>query len=199
VIRTEHDALELLRTHLVLTEVPATGMPSLVEAVAGGPVAGSWRNHAKGRLIYRLGRVLRASPEVLAVRLVEGKMAFVDRALWTAVYRVAMEPSRRRRALEGLSPASRGLLTRVEREKDVRLGKKDPETKAREALEERLLAHVSEKQEEDGRHVAVLRAWRDWATPLIRENAEAMTYEEALQALRDACGGAPAGLGPWIP
>ncbi len=198
-VRTEHDALELIRTHLVITEVPATGMPSLVEAVAGGPVHGSWRSHAKGRLMYRLGRMLRASEDILSVRLVEGKVAFVDRPLWATVYRVAMEPSRRRRSLEGLSPQARALLAQVEREGEVRLSKGSPWLKAREALEERLLVHLSETQAEDGHHVTVLRSWRSWASSLLRESAATLAYEDALERLRQACGGAPAGLGPWVP
>jgi hypothetical protein len=170
-VRTEHDALELVRQHLVVTEVPATGVRSLVEAVAGGPVSGSWREHAKGRLMYRLGRQLRASEEVLAVRLVEGKVAFVDRPLWAAVYRVAMEPSRRRRSLEGLSPQARALLSQVEREREVRLPRHSPWDKAEQALEERLLVHVSETQAEEGHHVVVLRSWRHWASPVLQEAA----------------------------
>jgi hypothetical protein len=199
VVRTEHDALELIRTKGVITEVPALGMTSLVEAVAGGAVHGSWRNHAKGRLMYRLGRILRASDEVLSVRLVEGKVAFVDASLWPAVYRVAMEPSRRRRSLEGLSPQARALLTAVERDREVRLDKDSEWTKARETLEERLLVHVSEAEESPGRHVTVLRSWRDWVPPIVKEAAETLTYDEALERLREACGGAPTGLGAWVP
>jgi hypothetical protein len=199
VVRTEHDALELIRTKRVVTEVPALGMTSLVEAVAGGPVHGSWRNHAKGRLMYRLGRMLRASEDVLAVRLVEGKVAFVDPVLWAVVYRVAMEPSRRRRSLEGLSPHARALLSAVERDKVVRLEKNSPWTKGREILEERLLVHVSEAGTEEGRHVTVLRSWRSWVSSIMKEASESLTYDEALARLREACGGAPAGLGPWVP
>ncbi|XXF76705.1 RNA methyltransferase [Myxococcaceae bacterium GXIMD 01537] len=198
-VRTEHDALVLVRERLVVTEVPSPGVASLVGEVAGGPVAGSWREHAKGRLMYRLGRVLRASDEVLALRLVEGKVAFVDRSLWAAVYRVVMDPSRRRAALAGLSPESRALLEQVERERRVLLPKVGAGTKAREVLEERLLAQASETQREDGRHVAVLRAWRDWASPTLQEAAMTLSYEDARERLRRACGGAPAGLGPWIP
>jgi hypothetical protein len=199
VVRTEHDALELIHQKRVVTEVPASGTPSLVEAVAGGPVRGSWRSHAKGRLMYRLGRMLRASDEVLSVRLVEGKVAFVDASLWPAVYRVAMEPSRRRRTLEGLSPQARELLTAVERDRVVHLDKEGPWTKAREALEERLLVHVSETELEGGRHVTVLRSWRDWVSPTVKEASQTLTYDEALARLREACGGAPAGLGAWVP
>ncbi len=197
-IRTQHDALELVRERQVVTEVPTQGPTSLVAAVIGGVPRGSWREHAKGRLVYRLGRQLRASPEVLAVRLVEGKVAFVDRALWPEVYRVAMEPARRRRSLAGLSAQARALLTQVERDRVVRLAKEGPWTKERETLEERLLVHFAEAQNEEGRHEAVLRSWRAWAPAQLKHEASRLSYPEALETLRAACGGAPAGLGPWV-
>ncbi len=197
-IRTLNDAVELVHTHHVITEVPTQGPASLVEEVLGGRPSGSWREHAKGRLAYRLGRMLRASPDVLAVRLVEGKVAFVDPTLWPSVYRVAMESSRRRASLAGLSLEARELLTAVERDGEVRLDKEGPWTKARQTLEERLLVHFSEAQEEEGRHVAVLRSWRSWAPRTLKDDAMTLSYEDALARLRDACGGAPTGLGPWV-
>ncbi|WP_163999987.1 RNA methyltransferase [Pyxidicoccus caerfyrddinensis] len=197
-IRTLNDAVELVHTHHVITEVPTHGPASLVEKVLGGRPSGSWREHSKGRLAYRLGRMLRASPDVLAVRLVEGKVAFVDRTLWPSVYRVAMEPTRRRASLAGLSTEARELLTAVERDREVRLDKEGPWTKARQTLQERLLVHFSEAQEEDGHHVAVLRSWRTWASPGLRDEAMTLSYEDALARLREACGGAPTGLGPWV-
>jgi|GEM_PF-1662688 len=197
-VRTEHDALELVHQRRVVTEVPAQGTASLVEAVAGGPVSGSWRSHAKGRLMYRLGRMLRASRDVLAVRLVEGKVAFVDASLWPAVYRMVMEPSRRRRSLAGLSPQARALLSAVERDRRVRLDKEGEWTKAREALEERLLVHVSEAENDEGRFGIVLRSWRDWVSPTVEQAARTLTYDEAIARLKGPCGGAPAGLGAWV-
>jgi hypothetical protein len=123
----------------------------------------------------------------------------VDPSLWPAVYRVAMEASRRRRSLEGLSPQARELLMAVERDRVVRLDKDSPWTKAREVLEERLLVHVSEAETGGGRHITVLRSWRDWVSPTVKEAAETLTYDEALARLREACGGAPTGLGAWVP
>lgn len=197
-VRTVEDALEYLKTHRVVTEVPAQGAHSLAEAVAGGPLQGSWREHAKGRRIYRLGRQLRARPDVLAVRLVEGRVAFVHPSLWPEVYRVVMEPTRRRGALAGLSPRARALLEVVERDGEVRVGREGPWTKEREALEERLLVHVSDAQGEDGVWRFVLRAWRAWAPPGLKDVAAGLSYPEALARVAQAFGGAPAGLGPWV-
>lgn len=197
-VRTTHDALELLGTTGVLTEVPAHGVRSLVEAVAGGPVEGSWRQHHRGKLMYRLGRKLRAEPGVLALRLVEGKLTFVDSSIWPVVYRVVMDSVRRRSALVGLSEDARALLARIERFGMVRTDVDPAPEKAREALEERLLVRAFDREVEPNQHVVHLQSWRAWASEGVRETAAAYGYEEALESLRQACGGAPGGFGPWV-
>ena len=62
---------------------------SLAEAVAGGPIRGSWWGHAKGKQIFWLTRAVRDSPEVLVCRLMGGKVTYVHRRLWPAVVRLA--------------------------------------------------------------------------------------------------------------
>lgn len=194
-VRTLEAALELIRTRGLVTEVPASGVLSLAEAVIGGPVSGEgWRHHAKGNLIFRLGKALRASPEVVALRLWEGKLTFVDRRLWPEVYRVAMEPTRRRGALQGLSPGARALLERVECAGEVRLPQQELQ-KERETLEARLLVHSSDVLVE-GRYWASLESWRQWASEGTKAIASTMTYAEALRALAAPSGTTPAG--PWV-
>ncbi len=193
-VRTLEGALEFIRTYGLITEVPAHGVRSLAEAVIGGSWSGSVWRHAKGNLIYRIGMYLRASPEVLAVRLWDGKMTFVDRRLWPEVYRVTMEPARRRPALQGLSRSAQGLLERVEREGEVRLHH-DEWTKERETLEQRLLVQSSDMPI-DGRYWARLQSWRRWASAGVRQIACSMTFTEASQALSSQIGGAPSG--PWL-
>ena len=204
-VRTPHDALEWVETQGISTEVPALGVPSLAEAVAGERLTGSWRGHAKGRLIYRLGRALRAHPDVLTLRLVEGKVTFVARDLWPAAWRVVMEPARRRGSLAGLPHPARLLLERVERDRRVVLEKKGPHVGAREVLEERLLVHSAETfeggEEGDdaaGQHVTVLRSWRTWADARLKARAAKLEYAAALARLREAAHGAPGGLGSWV-
>lgn len=194
-VRTLDGALELIRIHGLVTEVPAQGVRSLAEAVIGGPVPdGVWR-HSKGNLVFRLGKNLRASPEVLAVRLWEGKVTFVDRRLWPEVYRVAMEPVRRRAALSGLSITARALLERVEREGDVRLPPHESD-KERETLESRMLVHASDL-EIDGRFWARLQSWRRWASPSVAAIAGSISYVDAMRALASPGGAEP--WGPWLP
>ncbi len=193
-VRTLEGAVEFIHTYGLITEVPASGVRSLAEAVIGGPFEGSLWRHAKGNLVYRLGRYLRASPEVLAVRLWEGKMTFVDRRLWPEVYLVAMEPTRRRAALQGLSRSARQLLERVEREGEVSLPH-DECTKQRETLESRMLVQSSDVPA-DGKYWARLQSWRRWASVGVRQIAHSLSYAEALHALASPAGDTPPG--PWL-
>ena len=62
---------------------------NLAEAIAGETVDGSWWGHQKGRQIFAATRVVRASPDVLVCRLVDGKVTYIHRRLWPAVVRLA--------------------------------------------------------------------------------------------------------------
>ena len=64
-------------------------VPNLAEQVAGEPIRGSWWAHTSGHEIFAvLTRVLN-SPDVVATRLVNGKVTLVHRRLWPALVRVA--------------------------------------------------------------------------------------------------------------
>src|SRR5207249_7925144 len=103
------------------TLVPAGDLPSLVEAVAGGRVRGSWWSHPSGRRIYAIAEELGESSEVLVLKLVQGKVTFLHRALWPALLRVVLDGAWRRRARAALPDVARRLLARVERAGEARL------------------------------------------------------------------------------
>ena len=63
--------------------------PSLVEAIVGAPVAGSWWGHPEGRHIFATLRAVTASEDILVCRLVGGKVTLVHRRLWPALARLA--------------------------------------------------------------------------------------------------------------
>jgi hypothetical protein len=63
--------------------------PSLVEQIAGEPIAGSWWGHEKGREIYRALVIVHGSPEVVATKLVDGKVTLIHRRLWAALATLA--------------------------------------------------------------------------------------------------------------
>ena len=86
---TADEAVRFVATHGVVLESASGPVPSLVAAVVGGPVRGSWWGHPQSHQIFQITRAVRAAPSVLVCRLVRGKVTFVHRRLWPAVVRVA--------------------------------------------------------------------------------------------------------------
>ena len=81
--------MAFVKHHGVVLQAARGWVPSLAEAVAGGPIRGSWWGHPKGRAIFRTAAVVSDSPEILACKLVEGKVTFVHRRVWPALVKLA--------------------------------------------------------------------------------------------------------------
>jgi hypothetical protein len=64
-------------------------LPNLAEYVAGEPIRGSWWSHPASHAIYRVLNHVRDSADVVALRLLNGKITLVHRRLWPALVRVA--------------------------------------------------------------------------------------------------------------
>jgi hypothetical protein len=88
-LMTFTEALTFVTTQGVVLEAGTGPVASLVEAVAGGPIRGSWWAHPQGRQIFAVTRAIRDCPDVLVCRLVGGKITYVHRRLWPALVRVA--------------------------------------------------------------------------------------------------------------
>jgi hypothetical protein len=83
------DALDWLREQGVVLQSARGPLPNLAEHVAGEPIRGSWWGHASGHEIFAvLTRVL-ASPDMVATRLVDGRITLIHRRVWPALARVA--------------------------------------------------------------------------------------------------------------
>jgi hypothetical protein len=83
------DALAFVREQgVVLVSAKGSG-PSLVEAIAGHPIKGSWWAHADARRIYAILAIVTESEQVLVCRLVDGKITLVHRRLWPSLVRLA--------------------------------------------------------------------------------------------------------------
>lgn len=82
-------ALDFVKRHGVVLVSARGAVPSLVEAIVGEPVRGSWWAHPKGHTIYRVLEAVCDSPQVLVCRLVGGKVTLVHRRLWPALVRLA--------------------------------------------------------------------------------------------------------------
>jgi hypothetical protein len=73
----------------ILLESAKGPIPNLAELVAGERISGSWWGHPRGHDIYAAINLVRDSPDVVALRLVKGKITLVHRRLWPAIVRVA--------------------------------------------------------------------------------------------------------------
>lgn len=196
---------ELERLGLLLMSDPA--LPCVTRIVAGEPIRGSWWGHPRGHAIYHVLTRLAESPDVLAAKLLAGKVTFIHRALWPAFLAVAR--SREPWQMQPLPAAARSLLRRVDREGTVRTDELSPRRSssaaplraAVRALEAALLVHADEIHTETGAHAKVLESWHHWqrrvgfpARPIPIDRAK----QELAAAARRLCGetGGTARL-PW--
>jgi hypothetical protein len=64
-------------------------IPNVAEIVAGEPITGSWWGHPAGHAIFNQLNALAESPDVIRMRLINGKVTLVHRRIWPALARVA--------------------------------------------------------------------------------------------------------------
>jgi hypothetical protein len=89
-------AIAFIEKHGVALESGRGPVPSLAEAIAGQPIRGSWWGHPHGRTIFRVTRAMRDSHDVLVCRWIDGKITYVHKRLWPALFRLADEIGPRR-------------------------------------------------------------------------------------------------------
>jgi hypothetical protein len=150
---------------------------------------GAPREHS----IFAVSERLAAHPDALAVKLVDGKTTWVHRRLWAPLLAIATagEDWQRR----GLPAGARALLSRLERDGELRASGEP----ARE-LQRRLLALGLETHTESGRHELRLLSWTRWKErdplppPALAPARSRMLIEEALRTLG---GEATLRLLPW--
>jgi len=90
-VSSSEGALAFVDEHGVVLESGHGPVPSLVEAIAGGVIRGTWWGHPKGRAIFLATRAVRDSADVLVCRLLGGKITYIHRRLWPALVRLADE------------------------------------------------------------------------------------------------------------
>jgi len=156
----------LRRYGLLLESDPR--LPSIVSLVAGKPIRGSWWGHPSGAAIYNETNNLADRPDVLVLKLLDGKVTFVLDTLWPHVYAIGCggEPWQ----VTGLSPHSQRLLALVRRHGLIRTD--DPRIRAAAGsqisgaaldLERRLLVLGLQVHTESGGHAKTLESWSHWA------------------------------------
>jgi hypothetical protein len=88
-MRTTIDVMAKLMEEGVLLESARGPLPNVAEMIAGAPIKGSWWGHASGHAIYEELTALDESPDVVRMRLVNGKVTLVHRRVWPALVRCA--------------------------------------------------------------------------------------------------------------
>jgi hypothetical protein len=146
--------------------------------------------------MYNTANALEETPGILTLKLVSGKITYVDPAFVPDVIR----------AVSGYAPwqtrnlpaPAMALLARVEDAGELEIGKLTPEAKA---LEARLLVQTTSVHTASGAHAKVLRSWARWAQALGPDAPERQEAEAGLSAwlatLNEAFGGR--GMLPWAP
>jgi hypothetical protein len=88
-VEVEVDVMAALIEHGMLLQSARGPIPNVAELMAGEPITGSWWGHPRGRAIYAALSELDDSPDVVRLRLVNGKITLVHRRVWPALVRVA--------------------------------------------------------------------------------------------------------------
>src|SRR6185436_13179496 len=86
---TAGEALAFIEEQGVVLVSAKGPVPSLTEFIAGEPIKGSWWGHPKGQQIFVILEAVTDSDDVLACRLIKGKITLVHRRLWPALARLA--------------------------------------------------------------------------------------------------------------
>jgi len=92
---TAAEALAFIEEHGVVLASAKGPVPRLAEAIVNESIKGSWWAHPKSRQIFAVFRAVTDSEDVLVCRLVNGKITFVHRRLWPALFRIAQRFSSR--------------------------------------------------------------------------------------------------------
>ena len=161
-------ALEALHAYGILLGSDPR-LPSVASVVAGEPVRGSWWGHRRGGAIFRVTREMADHSDVLVTKLVSGKVTYVQRSLWPAVFAAgsAGEPWQ----MEGLPPAAQSVLDAVTSSGELRTddlpwaggAKGESPGEAARELERRLLLHSEDVHTGSGAHAKRLQTWEHWA------------------------------------
>ena len=83
------DALDWVRERGVVLQSARGPVPNLADHIAGEPIRGSWWGHKSGHEIFATLTSVLDSPDVIATRLIKGKVTLIHRRVWPALVRLA--------------------------------------------------------------------------------------------------------------
>lgn len=165
-------------------------LPCVTRILVGRPLHTSWWAHPHANLIYQVLNRLYDHRDVLATKLIRGKVTLVHRKLWPAVFAIAT--SRETWQNNGLSRTSKQLLNKVTKRgvlETNRLPTYEKHSKllaeAARHLERRLLVYGEDFHTSSGAHAKRLQTWQVWARHVGFTGAR-MKPELAKVKLEDA-------------
>jgi hypothetical protein len=168
-------------------------LPNVCGIITGERMRGSWWSHPRAQTIFQVNEQLADHPDVMATKLVSGKVTFVHRSRWPEVLAIgtAVEDWQ----IKDLSPAAEWLLKEINkkgswRTDQIELTKFAAKTSdvARE-LERKLLVHAGQIHTESGAHAKILESWKHWTSrasfdvPVIQFEEAKRRFEKQLSEL----------------
>jgi hypothetical protein len=101
------EVMDWLREQGIVLQSARGPVPNLAEYVAGERIHGSWWGHPRGHVIFTVLEDLLASGDVVATRLVNGRVTLIHRRVWPALVRLADRfPAERLAAVDEVHTAS---------------------------------------------------------------------------------------------
>jgi len=130
--------------------------PSVSGLVVGDVGGRSWWAHPQAKQMYSLSCALFDHPDVLLVKLISGKVTYIHRPLWPAIFAVgtAREPWQ----MDGLSKEAEALLKKTDTGSKV-----ESSGDVVRQLEARLLVRATSVHTERGFHMKEVQSWPAWA------------------------------------
>jgi hypothetical protein len=158
---------EFERLGLLLVSDPK--FPSVISTVAGGPIKGSWWAPPWGEIIFVHANALGDHPDALLTKMISGKITFVHRRLWPAIF--AIGRARQPWQLKNLSPLAFSVLKKLDdagtlqTDWMIAVGGYESKalTKATNELERRFLVYAEQVHTDKGKHAKKLENWSHWA------------------------------------
>ncbi len=140
-------------------------LPSISNIITGEKINGSWWGHPAGNEIFNCSSEVDDHKDVISSKLINGKVTFIHRSMWTALLGVVS--MRQPWQTKLLSPAAKKILLKTARKSMLRASDiveiVGMESKERSAaiseLEKKLLVHSFQIHTESGKHERVLQSW----------------------------------------
>src|SRR5215467_11117714 len=106
--------VDWVRDRGIVTLTPEIGVSSLVAKIGGAKIPARWWSASNANRIYKAYMGLVEDADILATKLVKGKVTLIHRRLWPELIRLTMDSNWRASVLKQLAPSPRHLLQKVE-------------------------------------------------------------------------------------